>query len=317
MDQSTPPGASRILLVNPATGAAYPAAPAGTVLRTSAGHDWRGLVAELHRLPAQRMGAHRLVGHRLIVGTGPGATPFGWRERGRLRETLFRPGDFALQTHGDTNAPCWGAPFEFLALALEPAFVARLVRDDLEPAAVEFVPRRGERDPVIADFAGRFLAELRAGNPRGPLYAGTLATAFALHLLTGHSVRGPGKTGRQVPRGRLSAFQLRRVVDLIQADLAGELPLESLAAAANVSPFHFARLFRRTVGLAPHQYVLHQRVDRAKALLRAPGRDRRPLAQVAVEAGFFDQAHLTHAFRRVTGTTPRRFADRSPSNRTH
>jgi AraC family transcriptional regulator len=77
--------------------------------------------------------------------------------------------------------------------------------------------------------------------------------------------------------------------------------LLTLADQAHVSPFHFARQFRATVGLPPHQFVLRQRVQRSLRLIKS---GKLPLAQIAVESGFHDQPHFTRAFRRVLGTTP-------------
>ena len=78
----------------------------------------------------------------------------------------------------------------------------------------------------------------------------------------------------------------------------------TLAEHAQVSPFHFARQFRATVGLPPHQFVMRQRVQKSLALLKAGSL---PLAQIAVESGFHDQAHFTRAFQRVLGTTPAKY----------
>jgi AraC family transcriptional regulator len=74
---------------------------------------------------------------------------------------------------------------------------------------------------------------------------------------------------------------------------------------AHVSPYHFARLFKHSTGLPPHQYVIACRVERAKELLRE--RDRLPLADVAAEVGFSSQSHFTRHFKRLVGVTPRRF----------
>ncbi len=103
----------------------------------------------------------------------------------------------------------------------------------------------------------------------------------------------------------MSSFQLRTVVDFIQSHLDEDLSLLALADKANVSPFHFARQFRATVGLAPHQFVLRQRVQKSFGLIKA---GKLPLAQIAVECGFHDQPHFTRAFRRLLGTTPARYA---------
>lgn len=87
----------------------------------------------------------------------------------------------------------------------------------------------------------------------------------------------------------------------IEAHLDDSLTLADIAGAACVSKFHFARLFRRSTGLSPMEYVLHRRIVRAKDLLSRPGRS---LSAIAIELGFFDQSHFTRSFRRATGMTP-------------
>jgi AraC family transcriptional regulator len=98
---------------------------------------------------------------------------------------------------------------------------------------------------------------------------------------------------------------LRAVIEHIHENLDAELSLDQLAAVARMSPYRFARLFKDSTGLPPHQYVIARRVERAKELLR--GRDGLPLADVAVEAGFSSQSHFTRHFKRFVGTTPRQF----------
>jgi AraC family transcriptional regulator len=78
-----------------------------------------------------------------------------------------------------------------------------------------------------------------------------------------------------------------------------------MAAAAGYSPFQFARMFKATTGLAPHQYVLRLRVERACRLVRGGAAS---LAEVALAAGFYDQAHLTNVFRKTLGVTPAAWA---------
>jgi transcriptional regulator GlxA family with amidase domain len=99
---------------------------------------------------------------------------------------------------------------------------------------------------------------------------------------------------------------LRRVVRLIQARYAEPLSLEELAVAAGgVTTFHLIRAFRSSLGVTPHQYLIQQRVARARHLLRRPGAS---VATVAAEVGFGDQSHLHRHFVSTLGVTPGRYA---------
>ena len=259
---------------------------------------WRGITVERHRRGPQELEEHYVVGHGLAISTGAYPIPFGWRDGNRWRDGIFRPGEFHLVTHGAFNTPRWMGTLDEVSLVLERQFVADVVREGLPADRVEFAPQRSAHDVAIARYAEAFHSELAGDAPNGPLYAEALAIGFALHLLSNYAVAKP-KVPR--PRGKLSAGQLRAVVDFIQEHLSADVSLLVLADQAHASPFHFARQFRATVGFPPHQYVLRQRIQRSLRLLKA---GKLPLAQIAVESGFHDQPHFTKVFRRVVGTTP-------------
>jgi AraC family transcriptional regulator len=138
--------------------------------------------------------------------------------------------------------------------------------------------------------------------PSRPLAAESLANVLAVHLLRHVLAHRPPERGHDgtLPRGRL-----RAVVEYIEEHLDAGVPLEQMAAVARLSPFHFARQFKKATGLPPYQYVIMRRVERAKHLLqRGTGLS---LADVAAHAGFSDQSQFTHHFKRLVGVTPRQF----------
>lgn len=109
---------------------------------------------------------------------------------------------------------------------------------------------------------------------------------------------------RRAPRHRpAQPLVARRAREHLDADLSGDTLLAAVAADLDVSVPHLVRSFSATFGIPPHRYVLGRRLDHARRLLLAG----LPAGQVAVEAGFYDQAHLTRHFRAFLGTTPGRF----------
>ena len=144
----------------------------------------------------------------------------------------------------------------------------------------------------------RFCAELTADAPNGAMNAETLTVGLVLHLLANYGI---GKPKVPSPRGKLNAFQLRAVLERIESQLADDASLLTLAQRAHISPCHFARLFRATVGVPPHRFVLRPRLERAIRLMKA---GKMTLAQIAVECGFHDQPHFTRAFQRRFRMTP-------------
>ena len=100
----------------------------------------------------------------------------------------------------------------------------------------------------------------------------------------------------------LTHAQLQQSIDYIHTHLDRELSLEQMAAVIHVSPTYFASLFKHATGISPHQYVIRQRVKRAKSLLL---KTNLAIADIALQVGFSSQSHLTQQFKRFTGMTPK------------
>jgi AraC family transcriptional regulator len=246
---------------------------------------------------------HVLVGHRLIVNLGA-PVQFGWKRGDKLQGALLPTGGLCLQSEGDSNAPFWSDELTFAAVGFSPAVVELLLEERAPKASETFAERRCLPEAIAYGFARSLAAEL--SSPTEPLYAEALSDAFVLHLLSAHGISGGAK--RLAPKGKLGSAQLRAAVDVAHEHLAGNVSLEGMAVAAGYSPFQFSRMFKATTGLAPHQFVMRLRLERAKRLLAGPMTG---LAEVALACGFYDQAHLTNMFRRTYGTTPASFAARA------
>ena len=113
--------------------------------------------------------------------------------------------------------------------------------------------------------------------------------------------------GRPQPgsaRGGLSPATLRRTRDYVDSHLEQTIDLESLAATAGLSVFHFARAFKQSEGVTPHAFILERRIAKARELLTGTSL---PLAEIALAAGFADQSHLARRFRQAVGVSPGTF----------
>jgi AraC family transcriptional regulator len=294
---------SQIPLIDTATEQPFPAAPEGTVLSSSADLGWRGITVELHYIPPIEYPEHYVQGHRLAVVHRGKPITYEWKEASRWKSRQIHPGVFFLQSHGDMNAPRWFEPFETVAIALDPSFVAQSFRDAIPPERIRLTERRAEFDPIVAKFARHFEDELTNGSYGGTLYGESLALAFSVYLLERHSDRS---TLLPRPRGKLSSLQLHDAIEYIHAHLSEELSLTNLADHLNLSAFHFARLFKNSLGLSPHQYVLQNRVERAKKLIAVSAGSN--LTDIALQVGFYDQTHFGKAFKRVVGVSPKVFS---------
>jgi AraC family transcriptional regulator len=133
------------------------------------------------------------------------------------------------------------------------------------------------------------------------VFLDSVEQALAAALIDGHAVR---RRSPQIFRGGLTPSRLRKVTELVHAKIDGELTLEQMAKAVSLSVAHFSQMFRKSTGKSPHQFVLQQRVERAKELL--PKAEARVL-DVAVACGFKTQQHFARVFRQICGTSPTQY----------
>lgn len=161
-------------------------------------------------------------------------------------------------------------------------------------------PLRSEHefhDPGLAAVLRAMVREVASGCPIGPLFAESLSIGVALHLRQ----RAAARYLARRERGKLSGDQARRVEELVNARLTGDLSIGDLAAACGFSRTQFVRLFRNTFDCTPYQHILKARVMKARALVLHSGQ---PLADIAEASGFSSQSHMTTAFVRVLNATP-------------
>jgi AraC family transcriptional regulator len=172
---------------------------------------------------------------------------------------------------------------------------------DADPSFVSLRERGFQRDPTLERIIRLAVLPLSWEEP-----ADRVAMTHAGELLIGYLVDQctERRSRALIVRGGLAPAMLRRVREYIEASLEEALTLSDLAAAADSSPYHFARAFKRSTGCSPHRYVLWRRTERAKRLLT---NGEMPLATVAQACGFGSQSHFASRFREATGVTPSQF----------
>ena len=156
-------------------------------------------------------------------------------------------------------------------------------------------------DARLAALMAAVNAERIAGFPSGRLFLDSIEQAIAAALVD--AFEGQNRSVSQL-RGGLGPARLRLVKELVYAKMEEELSLLEMAQAVDLSPAHFSRMFRKSTGETPHQFVLRNRIERAKEMLRAP--EARVL-DVGVACGFKTQQHFARVFRQLCGTSPREY----------
>src|SRR5579864_4287455 len=155
------------------------------------------------------------------------------------------------------------------------------------------------RDVQLENLGWAIKNELELGCPSGRLYLDGLSLAVASRVVTQHSSLANRKMG---VREGLSDGRLRQVLAFIEEHLADDISLERIADVAGISATHLKVVFRGSMGLPVHRYVIRRRVERAKTLLMETDSS---VAEIALAAGFSHQSHMARHMRRILGVAPR------------
>ncbi len=224
--------------------------------------------------------------------TDRGVQVFDYRGAGRVS----MPGQVVVlhpdEVH-DGNAGT-EAGFGYRIVYVEPAQMSEALRSLCgRPYPLPFVRDPVSRNGLLARAVRRAFA-----SPLDPLGADCLIADLAEGLLAGE---GPG--GRPVPARRVDAAVIERARQFLDAERTRVVHSSELEAITGLTRYDLARQFRLIFGTSPHRYLLMRRLDLARRLMHGA----RPLADVAGEAGFADQAHFTRVFKTAFGLTPARY----------
>lgn len=261
---------------------------------------WRGIALENWSVPAVFIPRHEHPEHFLHVVLR-GAVRYQVETKGRLLRFASRPGTIFLLPRGTVDEVNWAGPTHRIAVAIHPRLLTGALEETAHEPDVELTEHWNLLDSHISTLVSELANDLDDDSPTGTIYGEALANALAVYLVKRYSVR------RITPafyKGGLPPYRLKRVLDYIAANLESDVGLSDLATIAGMSPHYFSELFRQSTGRSPHNYVLLQRIERAKQLLRDP---KRSIIEAGLDVGFQNPSHFARMFRRLEGTTPSNF----------
>ena len=290
---------NRELLVDVKTGQSRVAIPHHPVVSSSK-MTWQGFHHERHAIPEFAADDVYHLNHVVVVQLNAPAKVEG-TVSGQRFDKEVRPQQVSfIPAHAVISARC-GQRQEFAMISIEPRFLARAAHEVGGANQLELTPTIAADDPLLASLVMGLDHEAESGCPVGNAYAESLASMVAVHLAAKYSTQAPRL---RESTGGLSRRQLAQALDFVHANFAKDVPLPTLAAVAGLSPYHFARLFKQSTGLAPHQYLIRVRVERARGLLLHGNES---ITSIATQVGFCDQSHFSTHFKRIYGVTPRVF----------
>ncbi|WP_238393395.1 AraC family transcriptional regulator [Myxacorys almedinensis] len=276
---------------------------------TSYQAGWSSILLEHYRLPLMDLPEVSNLQHVVVIPLGHQAVDFEFVAEGRSQTVSYRekdytsgcieiyPAELPISFHSHPTVKA----MEAINCYIEPTFVAQIAHESVNPDRVELLLTLKKADLLIHQLGLALRSSLEADGARSRFYADSMATALSAHLLLYYSTR---KHHFREHEDGLPKQKLRQAIEYIQAHLGENLSLSDIATELGMSQYYFCHLFKRSTGISPHQFLIHQRVEQAKQLLRQP---ERTITSVAMDCGFANQSHFAKCFRRCTGMNPNQF----------
>jgi AraC family transcriptional regulator len=218
------------------------------------------------------------------------------RQLGLQREGAFHIADLSQRASAHVSSP-FHSMFFHLPRATIDAFTEEMEMPRVDRLRCD----AGTVDPVVANLGRAMLPVLMRPQDASQLFVEHVALALKAHVV--HAYGDVAGAAPVRTRG-LAPWQERCAKAFLMQHLAGDVSLADAARECGLSRSHFSKAFKQTMGQTPHAWLVAQRVEAARRLLRQP---RLPIAEIAVACGFSDQSHLTRVFTAHTGTSPARW----------
>jgi AraC family transcriptional regulator len=273
---------------------------AGLPILSSRNQGWENILVEQFQNPAGEGRFQYSEEHAICLSLSPRPVRFVQIKESRMHTSLYGKGDISITPAKVPFFARWDSDDNYLQIRIASEFIQSVAREafDVNPDRLELVSEFRTRDRQIESISMLLFAELQQENLGSKLYIDSLANVLAVHLLRQYATSKPRIT---VYEGGLPDRQLIQVLEYINEHLDRDIKLADLAQLLDMSQFHFSRMFKGAIGTSPYQYLLQQRIERAKLLLK---QKERSIVDIALECGFNSHSHLSKQFRQLTGMTP-------------
>jgi AraC family transcriptional regulator len=264
---------------------------------------WENILVEQFQHPAGERKTYYSDDHAICFSLVPRPVRLLQKQGDRTQTVCYKKGYFSLTPAKMPFFARWESDDRFLQIRIASRFIQQVATEALDrnPDRLELLPEFQNRDFQIESIAMMLLAELNQDRLGCKLYIDSLANVLTVHLLRQYTVSKPHLS---VYEGGLPQRQLMQIFEYINDRLNQDIKLADLAALLDMSQFHFSHLFKQSLGTSPYQYLLQQRIERAKQLLLQTDRS---IMDIALDCGFSNHSHLSKQFRKLIGVTPRTY----------
>jgi len=270
----------------------------------SADHPWAGYGFE-EATPdpgSETVQSHSYSRTTLLYVTGGGEAILNWKHRGVWHKDPCRQGTVSIVRRDvEIQSSGLSKPLPMMVLQLDNAKLLHMAPEHVLAIEKWLGSSQVTSDGHLAALLQAMRAEVREGCPSGRLYGESISLALLAYLA------GKYASPRHVEEreARLSPDQQRELVAYIRANLTDNISVTELADLLQMSPSHFARVFKACFGVSPYRFVMQERIEGAKGMLAAT--TKLSASQVAMTYGFASQSHFVKVFRQFTGVTPKQY----------
>ncbi len=236
----------------------------------------------------------------LVIAYDKGCTPVQRKVGNRWSDYRLGVGDLTLLNKSERSEWAWSETVEVSHVYLTAEFVESVANEVFEQDVSDIRLRDTlrARDPGISRCVSVIKTEVSENNVGGALIVEAAAREMSVRLLRKYA---DTRFASAAQFGRLSLADTQRVVAYVHDQLREKLSYEQAAAEMGLGAWNFMRKFKSTFGHSFHDYVLAQRVERATSQLQ---NTRKPLKNIALDCGFYDQPHMNRVFKKLKGVTP-------------
>lgn len=280
-----------------------------TIVMMSEPGLWRGIEAVQRRHTVSTHDFPALAYHTIGINLGQSLNAIEHID-GRRYSGYMSTGRINVLPAGLSSRWHWEEPGEadVFHLYLAPALIKKTATEigKVDPDHIEIINHLAADDIQLEHTGLALLQELTTGCPCGSLFGESIGTALAVQLLQKYCTTAP-----IIPefKGGLPKYKLNKIIEYINENLAADVALSKLASIVDMNVYHFAKMFKQSLGIAPYQYVIECRIERAKQLL---SNSNLSITEICHAVGFDNQSHFTKLFRRYVAITPKKYRDLRP-----
>jgi AraC family transcriptional regulator len=268
-------------------------------LRSSEDLGWNEIHVQQHCQPAWESPECAQTTHIVIVGLSSDLVQTErWFDGSRQQEQLGGRNNIAIVPAMVPHRSSWNEEASFSLLSIEPDRLTKIAYESVTTEFVELIPHYAMQDTFVDRIGKSLTAELTEDRFGSHLLVDSLTIALSIHLLRHYSDWHKPLRDYQ---GGMPKRKMQQAIAYIHDHLADDLTIAAIADELEMSQYYFSRLFKQSIGVSPYRYVMEQRIEAAKQLLR---KTPLPISVIADQVGFANQNQLTIQFRNLTGTTP-------------